>query len=288
VTRRKVDWIQVQEEEMSMKRLVVLVILSVALVCSVLALGCGSTVESRTDSFSVGSSPAVLVEVGNGSVTVVVGEENEIVVGAQLMKPEEIEYEASQDGDTVVVDVKTRRNSKADVTITVPSNTEFELSCGNGRIDVTGISASGTANVGNGDTILSDVMGKVAVNNGNGDIKISDATGILAVNLGNGDIKISDATGSFTLNLGNGAIGFKGELDPGTESVANVGNGSMTVELSGSPSVALDLEIQDRGTISVAQPTSVTEQSDYLFVGTIGDGEASLEASIGSGDIVIK
>jgi hypothetical protein len=52
--------------------------------------------------------------------------------------------------------------------------------------------------------------------------------------------------------------------------------------------VALDLEIEEEGKIRVGPPATVSEESDYHFIGTIGDGEAALKVRTGTGDITIK
>lgn len=252
-----------------MKRLMVAILLALVLLGTMSLVACAPT-EIRTNTFSVGASPAVNLEVGNGNVSLVVAQEGEIIVTAELRKPDSIEYNISQDGDLITVEIKTRSGSRADVTVTLPRNTEFNISSGNGNIEVTDVQAPGIVNHGNGDITLNDVTGQFIFNNGNG------------------DITVNNATGSFLFNNGNGNIRLQGELVCDSSSVINIGNGSVTVELSGSPSVALDLEIQESGNIIVDLPVTVSEQSDYNLIGTIGNGEALLEVNIGNGDITVK
>ena len=122
-----------------MKKLAAAMTVCLMLIGVTYLVACGSTIESRTNDFSVGPSPAVQVKVGNGNVTLAVGQEGTIVVTAELQKPESIEYEVSQDGDLVIIEVKTGSDSKADMTVTVPANTKFDLLSGNGNIDITGV-----------------------------------------------------------------------------------------------------------------------------------------------------
>jgi DUF4097 and DUF4098 domain-containing protein YvlB len=268
-------------------------------------IGCAPT-ETRTNNFSVGLNPSVEVDVGNGNVTLVVGSNGEITVTADLKKPDKIEYAISQDGDRVTVDANTRSGSRADITVTAPVNTEFELTTGNGNVDVTGVQASGLVssgngsialteirgdvigNLGNGRITVSDAEGEYILNTGNGDIQLTGATGSFILNSGNGDVRLTEAKGSVVLSVGNGSISFEGELDPGSDNTIGIGNGSVTVEITGSPSLSLDLEIDDSGRIRVDLPVSVSEQSEYRLIGTVGDGEASLNVRTGSGDITIK
>ena len=68
-----------------MKRLMVIIILALVLLSISSLTGCAST-EIRTNNFSVGGNPSVLIEVGNGNLTLVVGSDGEITVTANLKK----------------------------------------------------------------------------------------------------------------------------------------------------------------------------------------------------------
>jgi len=276
-----------QGKEDSMKKAILTMILTLVLFSTISLVACGPT-SSRTNTFSVGANPAVEVKVGNGDVSLVVGGEDKVTVEAELQKPGSVEYEVSQDGDKITVDAKTRSGSRAHVTVTVPANTEFALSTGNGDVSAVGVQASGRLDSGDGSIKLERVTGDVNGSVGNGDITLSDVTGSFILSDGNGNIILRDATGSFILSVGNGDITFQGELSPGSNSALSAGNGAVTVELTGSPSVALDLEIEQKGKIRVDPPATVSEESDYRFIGTIGNGEAALKVSTGTGDITIK
>jgi DUF4097 and DUF4098 domain-containing protein YvlB len=125
------------------------------------------------------------------------------------------------------------------------------------------------------------------VHTGSGSITLEKITGDVVGNTGSGGITLSDVLGTFVLNTGNGAIAFRGELPPGSDNAFTTGSGSVTVELTGSPSVALDLETDD-GEVKSDLPVTVEEISKGRLVGTIGDGEATLTVRVGSGDITIK
>jgi hypothetical protein len=266
---------------------------------------CGPT-ETRTNTFSVGASPEVEVEVGNGNVSLVVGEAGEINVEAVLRSPDNIDYKVYQEGDKVIVEAETRLSSRADVTVMVPKNTGFGVVIGNGNADVVDIEASGgvvcgngslslegvkgdvSGSIGNGGITASNITGSCTFNIGNGNSTVSNATGSLAMNTGNGSITVRNSKGSFGLNSGNGQIKFQGELTPGGKNNMTAGNGAITAELMGTPSVALDLEIQQRGRISYSSAVKVREKSEYRLKGTIGDGEAELTIRTGTGNITIK
>ena len=239
------------------------------LLAAIPLVACGSSKETLTGTFSVGSSPAVEVTVGKGDVALVVGSGGEITVTAELQDPDKIVYEVSRDGDLVTVSAKTRSGSRADVTVAVPGNTEFKLSTGDGSVEVVGVQAPGEVASGNGSIMLEGVRGDVQGN------------------LGNGHITLGDVAGSFILNVGNGGITFQGELTPGGDSTFSIGNGSVTVELTGSPSVALDLETDD-GKVRSDLPVGESEVSEGRLVGNIGNGEAALTVRAGAGNITIR
>lgn len=288
-----------------MKGVVVTVILALVLLSTVVLVGCAPT-ETRSNNFSVGPNPSVVVTVGNGNVNLVTGSEGEIAVTASLKNPDRIDYTVSQVGDVITIIAETQTGSRANVTVTVPENTGFELNTGNGDVDVASVQASGqvnsgngsiklqetngdiTGNIGNGSITLSDIEGSYDLNIGNGNIKVTGAAGLFRMNTGNGDISITDATGSFTLSAGNGGISFEGELTPGNDNNVSVGNGSITMEITGSLSLSLDLEIESQGRVRCDLPVTVSEQSEHRLIGTVGNGEATLIARTGSGNITIR
>ena len=268
---------------------------------------CTSSEEgTRKNTFSVGSNPAVKVRVDSGDVTLVVGTAGEFAVTAELQKPESVEYQVSQDGDSITVDAKTKSDSRADVTVTLPDNTEFELSTGSGNVDVAGVQASGqvstgsgsvtlektrgdvAGNTGSGDVTLSGVSGSFNINTGSGNITLRGSTGSFSLSSGNGNIDASESKGGFSVSTGNGDVEFQGELARDSDNRLSSGNGSVTAELTGSPSVELDLEIEQGGKVRVDLPVTVREEAERKLVGTVDSGEAALTVRVGKGDITVK
>ena len=262
-------------------------VLLTLVLCGTISLVACASKETRLNTFSVGASPVVEVTVGNGDVSLVVGPEGEITVTAELQKPDRVEYEVSQDGDTITVHAKTRSGSRVDVTVTVPGNTDFGLSTGNGNVDAVGVQAPGRVHSGNGSIMLEQVRGNVEGEVGNGNITLGDVAGSFKLHVGNGNITVRDAIGSFNLSTGNGSITFQGELPPGSDNTFTTGTGDVTVELMGSPSAALDLESED-GKVRCDLPITISEKSEWRLVGTIGNGEAALTVRTGTANITIK
>ena len=62
--------------------------------------------ETRDDSFVVGESPKVVVSGDNGRIIVGPGMDGTVRVQATLRKPDDVEYETTQEGDTISVTAK--------------------------------------------------------------------------------------------------------------------------------------------------------------------------------------
>jgi DUF4097 and DUF4098 domain-containing protein YvlB len=285
--------------------LLTLGLLSLVLLSVACRIGAGT--ETKENTFKVGGEPTIEIRTGNGFIHVETGANGAIDVKADLRDPENVEYSATQSGDKITVRARTRSSgAKADITVTLPENTAYTLDTGNGAIEITGLAADGTAASGNGSVKLKDGKGSIGANAGNGAIEVTAHQGDLMMNAGNGSITVRDSSGSFNLNAGNGKISVNGGegsfqlnagngeitlnagLIPGSKNSLSSGNGKVTVEFLGTPSVQLDLEIEQEGHIRNSLDVTVDEQSDWHLIGTVGDGDSSLRIRTGRGDIVLK
>ncbi len=249
--------------------------------------------ETRDDSFVVGESPRVVVRGGNGRIIVKPGTDGTVRVQAILRKPDDVEYEIRQDGDTISVEAKEKsrgifnfgESPGADIEITAPSNTRVELRTSNGRVEVYGMHQSGTVRTSNGKIVMEDVMG---------DFDISTSNGAVTITL---------ASGTFDVETSNGRIEFDGELAPGGNNRMTTSNGSVEIKLQGTPSVKLDASTGN-GSVTTRLPILTTSvgnnrnDSGFPFpwwsetrenvVGTIGDGDAELLVRTFNGSVTIQ
>ena len=240
-----------------------------------IASGCiVGSLATHEDTFQVGETPVLVVENGNGEVRVAAGQPGSIDVVTAISHADNVEYSALQSGETVTVRAETRNpllsSPRTDIAITAPPETSVTIRSGNGLVILKGLRASGTIATGNGPVGLTDVEGSIRVTTGNG------------------RIVVEGGVGSFDLTSGNGDIVFKGVLSPGTTSSFNSGNGSVTVEFDGPPSVAVDAESgSGRVTSGIELSATTRSEKDHL-VGMIGDGAAALHIRAGNGDITIR
>lgn len=170
--------------------------------------GSDDPVETRDDSFNSGPSPRLVVDTFNGAITVKAGSASTIRVEATLKRADKINYQVTQDGDTVKVEAERTgatigRSPGASVEITAPPDTVLELRTSNGAIIVDGITETGRLDTSNGKITLSNARG-------NFDARTS-----------NGAIVVSEFVGTVTLNTGNGPIDFDEELTPGGQERAD-------------------------------------------------------------------
>ena len=219
-----------------------------------------------------------MVSGDNGRIIVNPGTAGTVRVLATLRKPDDLEYETIQDGDTISVVAKGEslgifnfgQSPGADIEITAPSNTRVELRTSNGRVEVYGMQQSGTVRTSNGKIVMQDVTG---------DYDLSTS---------NGGVTIARASGTFAVETSNGRIEFDGQLAPGGDNRMATSNGSIAITLLGTPSVNLDASTSN-GSVTTKLPflTTSTGDEDHL-VGTIGTGESDLFVRTSNGSVTIQ
>ena len=253
--------------------------------------------DTRDDTFEVGSSPKLVVNNFNGRITVVAGTQDAIRVQARLKNASQVDYRASQNGDTVTVEAKRKgktslfgflgQNGGAEISVTAPPSTNVELESSNSRIELRGIEGSGTLRTSNGRIVMEDVRGVLDAATSNSRIELKGMEGSGTLRTSNGRIVIENARGDFNASTSNGSVSFRGELTPGGKNQLRTSNGSVSVRLEGTPSLKVDASTSN-GSIASRLPvlTSPTE-GKHRLIGTIGNGEAELLIRTTNGSVNI-
>ena len=219
-----------------------------------------SETETRDDTFSVGAAPKIVVSNDNGQIDVVTGNEGTVNVKATIRRPDDVEYSVVQEGDTVRVEAQVSSGwgwvfgtdaPGADITVTLPADTNVDLRTSNGGIEVVDIQNSG---------------------------KLWTA---------NGRISLENVKGEFEVNAMNGAIDFRGEMTAGGTNQLTTFNGSVEVTLLGEPSVKLDAATSN-GEIICKLPIAATESEVNRLVGVVGGGDAGLVIKTLNGSIKVQ
>lgn len=217
-----------------------------------------SKTETRDDTFSVGATPKVVVSNDNGQIDVVTGNEGTVNVKATIRRPDDVEYSVVQEGDTIRVEARVTSvwifntdSPGAEITITLPADTNVDLRTSNGGIEVVDIQNSGK------------------------------------LQTSNGRISLENVKGEFEVNTINGAIDFRGEMIGGGMNRLTTANGSVEVTLLGEPSVKLDATTSN-GKIICKLPIAATESEVNRLVGVVGGGDAGLVIKTFNGSIKVQ
>jgi DUF4097 and DUF4098 domain-containing protein YvlB len=230
-------------------------ILFVAIVACIPAFA--SETETRDDTFSVDAAPKILVNNDNGQIDVVTGNEGTVNVRATIRRPDDVEYGVVQEGDTIRVEVRVSSvrgfgtDAGAEITVTLPADTNVDLRTSNGGIEVVDIQNSGK------------------------------------LRTSNGRISLENVKGEFQVNTINGDIDFRGEMTAGGMNQLTTSNGSVEVTLLGEPSVKLDATTSN-GEIICKLPLMATESGVKRLVGVVGGGDAGLVIKTSNGSITVQ
>jgi DUF4097 and DUF4098 domain-containing protein YvlB len=266
--------------------LVILTLLSFA--------GCSAgPTETRDDAFTVGGAPRLVVNSENGSIEVDAGPDNEVSVQATLRGVDRIDYDVSQSGDTITVDVRIERawwmfsSAGVDVSITAPAGTELDLETSNGAVELYGIHGSASARTSNGRVAIENASGDFEARTSNGRIDVDGFEGTLYLRTSNGKVDLREVNGEVDVDTSNGEIWYSGNMTPGGRNRLVSSNGDVDVELRGTPSVVLDAETSN-GRVTSELPVLATVTDKDRLVGKIGDGETDLYVRTSNGDITVK
>jgi hypothetical protein len=271
-------------------------LVSALLICSVVAasLACATgPTETRENSFAVGESPALVVKVLNGRIETTAASDNVIQVKAVIRDAPAVKYEAIQEGDTIRITAE--RTGQAwlhgqagvDIFVTAPANVELTLETSNGSIKIVGAQNGGSLKTSNGEIVLENVRGSFEGSTSNGSVTLNGAEGRVYIRTSNGKVNVRDAKGEFDIASSNGAISFAGDMNPGGQNRLVTSNGSVQVELAGTPSIKLDASTSN-GDVTSLLPILATKTESNHLVGTIGSGEADLYIKSSNGNVTVK
>ena len=277
----------------SIKLTLPLVAVMVMAITLLAAAGCSAgPTETRDDSFFVNGTATLIVNGDNGWIKVNTGTDDEVRIQATLRGIDRIDYEVSQDGNTITVLAEIDQgwfisNVGVDITITAPVSTDMELEISNGAIELNGIEGTGTLRTSNGEIVLENVKGDFEGRTSNGKIEVDTLEGTAFLRTSNGGLDLKGVTGEVDAETSNGGISYSGDMIAGGDNRLITSNGNVDVELLGTPSIELDASTSN-GDITSELPITATTTGDDHLVGTIGDGEADLHIKTSNGDVTIR
>ena len=272
-------------------------ILAATLTMAVVLLAAGGCspgpTETRDDTFTVGDSPAVVVNIENGYIEVNAGVDGEVRIEATLRGSDRIDYEVSQEGDSITISAEVQSSwfvwgdIGTDIELTLPSSADLRLETSNGPVRVYGAEGSGFVRSSNGEIELRDIQGDFDVRTSNGAIEVDTMEGISFLRTSNGRLDLQDINGQIDAETSNGEIRLRGEIAAGGDVRLTTSNGDVWVDLRGTPCVALDAKTSN-GEVNCDLPILATVTKEDHLVGTIGDGESQLYVRTSNGDVTVR
>jgi len=208
--------------------------------------------------FAVGEAPRVVVDNFAGSVTVNIGEPDEVYVKATKKALRARDLNLIGVGLAEAVDgvrVKTGRplfgrDTSVELVITTPPDTRLEVKTGAGTV------------------IVRDLNGPVVAKVGAGTVEMRDVRGEIEASTGAGTITVGGAEGPVRLENGAGGIVYQGT--PQGDSYLKSSVGAIALTLPRQPDVRVDLKTSV-GAIELGCPVEGVVQPRRV-VGVIGSG----------------
>jgi DUF4097 and DUF4098 domain-containing protein YvlB len=205
------------------------------------------------ETFSVMEHPRLVLNNFSGTVTILRGEQNDVIVAATKrasgirVNPEKMQVRYDQRGDTINVATNAMWNFfqfgilSTDFEITVPENCDVQVANGSGKIVIQDVNGDIRLKTGSGRIEANDLQGRIALKTGSGRVALTNISGQVTLATGSGGIDIgqSQLVGISEFKTGSGGITFTGALDPRGSYRFLTGSGSVRFMLS--PDTSLNL-----------------------------------------------
>ena len=195
--------------------------------------------------YQVTAKPTVMVDCGDGNVTVVAGSGNQVAARVTTtgwrIGPDDVRIDAHQSGNRVDITIKVPHehfsfgSRSLRVELTVPGETDLDLHTSDGNVSITSIKGAERVRTGDGNVDAHGLDGTLTAASGDGNIRADGRFDQLDLRSGDGEINASANAGSkmamgWSLNSGDGNItlrvpeGFAADLD------AHTGDGRVSVD----------------------------------------------------------
>ena len=263
------------------------------LVMLALLAACDSETRTVEDRFPVDGRVLLSVLVDDGAVTVEAGAAGAVVVSGEI-DAERYSYEGTSGVGTVRLEVRRTRSLRsllggggAVLRVQVPPGTRVDVTASNGAVTVTGPLGGGRLETSNGSVQASGIDGALAVRTSNGSVRVSDQRGDLTVAASNGNVVVlRHDGGAVVVETSNGVIEYGGAMAAGDSALITT-NGSIVVELAGSPSFVLDARTTN-GAVTSRYAVLDAVRTATALSGRIASGEATLRLRATNGSIELR
>ena len=262
------------------------------------ALFISANVGAQEKRLNVSKGDKLTVNINYGEITITTWDKNQIVIKSDAEDDEnENGLKINQSGNTITVNGGA---SGSDVTISAPSNFNFDVKTNAGSVVIKGnITGKVNLNTSGGDIAADNIYGTINATTSGGNISIHNVKGGGNLNSAGGDLTVGDIEGDLVLTTGGGNVkagkiskSLKLKTGGGNilvneivnDAVVNTGGGNILIDKSGSK---IDLTTGG-GDIRINVPKG--EMTAKTGSGTINIQNASNKMNIftGSGDAEIS
>lgn len=281
-------------------------------IAALILTGCGANInitlftadEVVSQSFTADGQTRVVVEVFNGNIDVITGNDSTIKIDvdkrgggnsqdAAKADLKNVSVKMTQtDGTINVVAQRTDQrvdigNTGASASIKVPAGTQLELHTSNGKVTLAGPVGDVIVTTSNGAIEVKGAAGQLNLTTSNGGITINGGSGQLMLETSNGGIDITSDNVVVTARSSNGSINYTGSLANGNQSFRTA-NSSVTLNLPTGTSFSVNADTSN-GKIQSDFKVTATSFSDNLLQGLVGSNpQISIGLHTSNGNIDIK
>jgi DUF4097 and DUF4098 domain-containing protein YvlB len=286
--------------------------------CGVLSVpllfaGCTVTVDSQGQivrdekRFTVSGTPAVNATTFDGSIQIQSWDNPDVLVEIEKRGPtreaiEQIQVQASQDGNTITVEAQRPRNMSfhfggfhmsptARLIVWVPKRADVRARSGDGSIAIDRVNGKIELHTGDGSIRATDIAGDLNLSSGDGSVTVDNAEGRLALNTGDGSVNVSGKLTTVRLHTGDGSIVYRAQ--EGTTMAEDweitTGDGGVSLYLPQDFGAELDAHTGDgsiRNDLDLA--ASNGENTRRTVRGRLGPGGRQLRIRTGDGSIRLR
>ena len=260
--------------------------------------------EVVSQSFTADGPTHVVVQVFNGNIDVITGNDSNIKIDvdkrgggnsqdAAQADIKNVAVTMTKTGSTInVVANRTDKrvdigNSGASASLKVPAGTLLELHTSNGKVTLAGPVGDVVVTTSNGGIDVKGAGGQLNLTTSNGGITVNGGTGQLLLETSNGGLDITSDNAVVTARSSNGSITFTGSLAKGNQSF-RTDNSSITLNLPANASFSVNADTSNGKIRSDFKVTS-SNFSDILLQGTVGaNPQTSISLHTSNGNIDIK
>jgi len=245
-----------------------------------------------------GKPKVVIVNRAPGHVDVKAAGEGEVTVDLDLKEPEDLDWNVSQEGNTVSIKCRAlvhpfrwphyfvSGGPRADITVSVPKEADLELDASLDQVTVNGIKGTATVESSVAKVFIENCEGTIKANGKTGAIDLQNITGAVTVDSTTGPVTLENVNGTVSVHNTTGPIRFVGALSSG-ENWFRTSTGSIELKLTGKSDLTVEA-YSHLGRVTCIPELADARYERGQYMGRIGAGTGKLIAETQTGSITIR